>query len=884
MAIGDKLNFSTYQRSKLFTQARVQNGHLYGELKLKLTDASTGESAESATPFAFYSTADVAGLKNEAILRVAPLPNAQDAETTKMVHVEFAEPDLPWRYTPELNSDKLPPWLVLLVGPSEELVIENGIILRVSHNVLKEHNLDDSYLWAHVQNDISRLLSPFPLQKQHEYTAALVPAIRATGGQMWRDGALMPGVVLPSFYTWRFRTGEEGDFVTLAAALHKGKASDLGITDLSYVREVTAVDVTLKGRGAITSLQLPHDNAEHVAFARDDLDQLLGELEEDASEPKRQMLGPPPYGRPWQPDPEQSVWGRTLNRDPRFRGIAGLGSRLGIEAQGQLMDAAVEQAGALDDASQRIRWAAFGLLAAGQLWHRRLPDDANRQLTVFGPAMGRMQAAGGRSVLERITTGESPLPPALFSSAAMRLLRKGTARGRHTAGIDRAAVMDAANKQLSPPEKIPDGLPHADLVTDALGLPPLEKLLGMEEIPSELNEILHSIGEKFAGQPNEPHIRTDLIHLLYEYGIRCSERILNALNAMANAGLAVLEADIIIDIVRRFCFSQGYDREKVNGDFLVESTPARPAGRFRPVNLSKLADAVRGAIDPTADRPPAWRRIAATIEGLDPSSLSPPELPLGLDFPTWQLLNKYASEWLLPGRGLIEKDSIVALQTNPSFIDAFMVGINTQFMREMRWRNLAIDRTFTPLRMFWGYFNYATGRREADIEPLAKWAERTDTDLGDLSHQTIKPGADKGKQDLVIAFRTDLFRRYPSTLVYLVKKPPDGTPEAKLDELLKKPPQLEHSSEDRDLRQYFGPIFMAELEPDLHCFMFDIEPSKLDKYWLVLDEPPSELRFRIAKNGEPNCTDTPNSAKFAQCHIDKPTRVAIDGAYLEQQG
>ena len=30
-------------------------------------------------------------------------------------------------------------------------------------------------------------------------------------------------------------------------------------------------------------------------------------------------------------------------------------------------------------------------------------------------------------------------------------------------------------------------------------------------------------------------------------------------------------------------------------------------------------------------------------------------------------------------------------------------------------------RVSTPLRMFWGYVNFATGKREADIQPVDDW-------------------------------------------------------------------------------------------------------------------------------------------------------------------
>lgn len=100
-----------------------------------------------------------------------------------------------------------------------------------------------------------------------------------------------------------------------------------------------------------------------------------------------------------------------------------------------------------------------------------------------------------------------------------------------------------------------------------------------------------------------------------------------------------------------------------------------------------------------------------------------------------------------------------------------------------------------------------------------------------------------------------------------------------VDTLLKAPPNFGDSPDDRSQRRYFGPIFFGQMEPDLVFFAFDVDPQALDEFWLVLDEPPSELRFRNDRG-----LAWPHSAKFAERTIDRPTRVAISGAELEQQG
>ena len=66
---------------------------------------------------------DVTALHPRAVIRVAPKPGELDAEPNELPMVEFAEPDLPWRYTPAVAdaNRRLRPWLVLAVLRDEEI-------------------------------------------------------------------------------------------------------------------------------------------------------------------------------------------------------------------------------------------------------------------------------------------------------------------------------------------------------------------------------------------------------------------------------------------------------------------------------------------------------------------------------------------------------------------------------------------------------------------------------------------------------------------------------------------------------------------------------------------------------------------------------------------
>ena len=813
------LTFLSWQRSTLYdlvTDPAPHGGRLVGELPLRLDDRRTPEPpATGNVPFHLVAPRDIAALGRRMITRTAPAALARDAETTKLVHVDFADPDLPWRYAPvRAAGDRLPPWLVVLVGTTAELRIDGSAVAVLQPSVLAAHDLADSPRWAHVQDDertrTSRLLSPRPLAPATEYLAVVVPAFDDTGQRAWDLAVGRQPATLRILHWWRFWTGEAGDFETLAFQIMPRQVGNLGRAPLTYRRG--DLRVGLHVQGAITTLGVDADSVPE-ATARTDLAAYVAQSRALADPLGRGVVSLPEYGRPWVADPAATTWTATLNADPRYRGTAGLGLWMGIEAQDELMEAASRQLGALDLAAHLIRQLALGLTVAGSLWDRRLPADPVRQLDLLAPLLRRLRTPTG-TVLGALTGPASPLEAALFSSAARRVLRRGTAWTRHTSTgfVARPALIAAANVcPRRDGDGIPAGHPHLDAVTRALGLPPLREL-----------------GDQIVRDP------------------------------------PLLEPD------HRFAPSS----------FRAFLGTLLPRGEYppcAPVDLERTAAVVTAAIDPRGPDAPAIRRVRSRIRGVDLLTLEPPEVAVELDFPTWTLLRDRAKEWILPGIATLQQHSVVAMQTNPTFIDAYLIGINTQLHTELHWRNLAADRRSTPLRMFWGHMNFETEQREAEIRPLTSWPAASE--LGDLRHQVLQPGDTTGKTDLVLVFRSDLFRRYPRTVVYLVRAAPNPDP------ALLATPTFSFAAAAKDSRQFLGPIFQGALDKDVVFFSFDVDPATLDKYWVVLDEPPSELRFRsVDAAGKPLGVTSATAAEFAKATIDQPTRVGIDGAHLEALG
>jgi hypothetical protein len=234
----------------------------------------------------------------------------------------------------------------------------------------------------------------------------------------------------------------------------------------------------------------------------------------------------------------------------------------------------------------------------------------------------------------------------------------------------------------------------------------------------------------------------------------------------------------------------------------------------KPVDLVGLATVVAGAIDPTVAEPPAVRRVLSTLPGI--IHIGPVEIEPELDLPLWSFLSSRAPDWMLPGAGDLMDGDVVALSTNPVFVESLLVGANYQATAELRWRNIPLVTRWSPLRKFW-----ERKANDVDILPIKSWPDIAP--FGDVA--LMPPGR---SVEAVVAFRTSLFRRYPATVVYLYPAarrwaPPDPLDDLNLDRVM--------------------PTFTGTIGADITFFGFAVPPSALETHWVVLEEPPAGYRF-----------------------------------------
>jgi len=877
-----EINFRGWQRAAIGALVTgVEGGRARGQVALTLSGSDAAGQSTGTRPgqlaFLLAGPGDVSGLEPAAISRRFPAPDSGDAETTKCPYVELADAALPWRYTPAATptggARRLRPWLILVVGTAEEVGIEQGQA-TLAPAVLAAHPPADSYRWAHVQETpggqpVARLLSPRLLPATTDLVAALVPGFAVTGGALadaWSPTATS-SVTVPAYAHWGFRTGPGGDFRTLATRLTPGSADpSTGRAPLGYPRVQGAAQLGVRGALAPVG-SAGTDPALPPAIAAD----LAGLRTPPADPVGRPVVGLPRHGDPWVADPDTATWGAALNADPRGRVLAGLGVRLGVALQDELSGEAERQAGALGVAATKLRNLSAGLAAAGTLWGRRLPVNPARALWLVGPALRRVATERG-SAAGLLTAPDRPQPPGWPSTAAWRVLRRGPARTAlaDPDASDPARLQEAAN-QCPPRSPFREtGLPPFDRLgakdfeprrrdiaagapADTTALPAVLAGLDLNRFPT-LRDLLDALRRRVdeavtAGRPL-PRVRIAILLGLLGQGEDDRrfdrERIVTELRALVDG------------------FDQAADDPSVIGDLLDDlgDRPEDPPP-CRPHDLAAVATEVLGLFDPTVPDAPAVRAVLATVTGLDPTQpLTPPELCPGLDFPMWRHLAELEPDWLLPGVGQLPEDSVIAAETNAAFADAFLVGLNTRLVGELRWRNIRIAAGCTPLRSFWSRSDPATGARVEDIVGIHRWTAISQ--LGDAQHRP----AGIGGQDLVLVFHTRLLERYPGTSLWLVSAEHNGQPDFS-------------QGPDPNAQRHL-PTFQGHLGRGVSYFGFQGLPSEdVLTMWLVLEEAPGGYRFR---NDQATANAAPDGAAFANLAFDDPVRVLIRGDSLTTGG
>jgi hypothetical protein len=297
---------------------------------------------------------------------------------------------------------------------------------------------------------------------------------------------------------------------------------------------------------------------------------------------------------------------------------------------------------------------------------------------------------------------------------------------------------------------------------------------------------------------------------------------------------------------------------------------ALPVTARNPLRLPDIAASMGEALRPERTIP-AWTMlhvaVPARIRDKMVEEFGEVMIYPEIDLPMYEPLKNISAELFLPNIQLVEQNSITLLETNQKFIEAYMVGLNHEFARELLWREYPTDQRGSYFRQFWDVTDFladpgldrdALRERLRDITELHTW--QPSEALDDHDHREAQ--GDK-EEEIVLVIRGELIKKYPNAIVYAhradwerVGNTPTGTIDKSRPRKLRDLTPAEEAKPPRDIVK--TPLYEASVEPDIYFFGFDITAqtakggsvpegsTEEDPGWFfVIKERPGEPRFGL---------------------------------------
>lgn len=799
---------------------------------LILTKDGVAQPAIPGPALSLLGPGAVSGLNPKLVVRTDPQDGASGVEDNYLALVEFSRADLPWMFTPARpNSlNRLRPWLVLIVVDAATAQIQPGTPLpRISVHDTDLPDLADSWGWAHSQvtvddpakaadeltpaagtSAISRLLCPRRLMPDTSYIACVVPAtldgVQAGLGLPPGPGpAIAPAwtagsgqdMLLPVYYSWRFSTGDDGDFKSLVGRLRGVRPTDLAgfgtrTVDMSAPwqnGDQLTPGATFGLGGALGSgADLPLDDTNKAAFETR-LTTLLNfpadlQSAQAPVDPALSAVAPPLYGGRHAGAirvPSSAGWLRTLNLDPRRRIAAAYGARFVQENQEFLMTQAWNQLGAVQEANRLQALAELACEVGDRMHQRHIASLGSSEITaIAAPARTRilLQPAAVSALTLHAIFAATPVPAGSATVAFSRFARsQGPLGKRFFTGTIPAVISEGLVGSLQVPAVLQDGIvtlaaaPAAPAPGDpaaALAARGWQVVASLEAgIPAQnLASLVQVTNSHLQGPPvNVKGGKPPMLRILPAAPVAMEVDAVNALTSTLATALTPSTG-----ILKRF-------QSRVN-------IPTRLAAS-------------------------STSRVMAS-----PQFTAPLAMALKTTHP----------DWLLPGLGNFPDNSVAVLSGDGAFVESFLVGANHEMNRELLWREYPTDQRGTPFQYFW-----PRPDRSPDIPPITSWPL-----ANSLGSNGAKAGPDI-ENLVVLLVRGEILHRYPRTIVHMAPGIFNGV-SLTLD----------------PAGQWLVPEFMLNLDGRTTAFAYNLNLADIKSnlpvnagYYFVFSEPLTGPRFNL---------------------------------------
>jgi hypothetical protein len=727
----------------------------------------------------------------------------------------------------------------------------------------------------------------------------------------------------PVYYEWHFHTGERGDFEFLVRLLEPRTVdSRVGVRDMDMQRPNFGVAGMINGpsdepviglEGALKSPQAkprptiwpPADPADYPDFLKEleqkvNLqDRLLSPPDPDTAHPDP-IISPPLYGR-WHAlqarlNVEEGGWVNELNRDARYRVPAGFGTQVIQINQEIYMQKAWQQLGDVLKANQKIRQLQVAVAASQRIFVRHLePLAADQKLALTQPVHSRVMGSP-TTILHQVKS--SRLTQAALNPAFRRITRPRGAvshRALPEIGGRTSNILNLLNDELikvAPPKTAPEKQISLNKIAEALvsdQIPdwlravakhPLTRILLLALLLLSLVLLaltgLFVIFALLAAVAIGAYIFVDRLRRTLAASDRLREESLTveAIDSIAPMPGFILtepDQDVPAAILRSGASDSG-DAARfrtalrdLHASFEIALPQPAPRARLDVVDASAKLLLALNPVKVIPRRALSYVAIPQSFIYLRPVETIAPVMahPVFSD-PMYKPLRDISSELLIPNINLIPNNTLTLLETNPRFIESYMVGLNHEMARELLWRRYLTDQRGSYFRQFWDVGDVVNrdATKDArtleeelrDIKPLHRW-ERPSS-LGTHDNRDLPVGGTPEESRLVFVVRGDLLKKYPTVVIYAQKAKWITDPED-LFFPRRKIRVLDESNPQQNLQT---PIFKAEIDPDLRFLGFNLtlEEAKGSTtpptaegdlgnpgWFFVIQERPGEPRFGL---------------------------------------
>ncbi|MBK8969721.1 MAG: hypothetical protein IPM36_24305 [Lewinellaceae bacterium] len=812
-----------------------ERGTISAEVYYKTNQASSHQLGAAKT-LALLGPGDVESINPQAIIKVEPRNGLTDFEANYLACIEFYDEDFPWRYTPEPASDHLMPWLFLMALKTDEFTFEPidsaKPVQAIKITAQEPLNIPpgDAWAWAHVQVNkrlnadvqnqgalrtelaalleidpdaaFSRLVCPRKLELNTRYHMFLVPLYESgrraglnqdtTGAGMSKSWAVGDSDrVFPFYYHWEFATSAEGDFETLARRLQAMSADELDAPTMniqSLIEELLPDDnptpQPTEVLPFIAAYKAPGQTIPAWPSGANQTDQdlkiaLRDRINSTDTNPTCDPIvnNPPMYGR-WhaavnilQPTPPAGKsWLYALNLDPKYRAVAGLGTEIIRKNQEKFMDIAWDQLGEVLEANQKLRQAQLAIEVNKKILSKHIESrDAEDIVATTRLVHNRVKAT---------PTGTSTVAREVASKA---LTASGT-----NAGLRKALRRNGKSAKK------------------------LNRLIGANMRIDNAQFINRLNAKVISGAPDKPNP--------YTFATDGSPVSVNAGTTVASATYVSTEETAWLDTLNQYAGQ--IPAAAQTGATLFTTVKDAILTQLQPIKT--LGERMMRLIP--VPNIPAYS--GSTVSRIKPVMAAPKFVES-----MYEHLAALSKDFIIPGISGLKNNSVLLMEPNQPFIEAFMAGLNHEMARELLWREYPTDQRGTYFKQFWNPDDFlnltgATVNLE-DIRPMHDWAQN----LG-----SNKP-ADSMAPGLVLVIRGDLLRKFPNTIIYAHKAKFNPHPVRELDA--------------DDVVNFKFPVFKAQLEPDITLIGFELTPAQARGtqsdagYFFMFKEPLGEARFGL---------------------------------------